>query len=185
MNPVLTREQKRAFVAALTPPFGTLHLMCDGDLISMYVYRHTPMAYRVAAYINGRFRGAWLNADTPCPEQKYLRRIARPLFKPAELADLRRVYGAKKVNNDPRYCREVVYFRHDWASGAAVIAHLARVCQSIRLATDAEVSAMIQAVAVGVAAVAAAPATEILDDTLLPSRLPNPIPNSPTAQEPA
>ena len=154
MSPPLTREQKRAFVAELTPPFGALHLICDGDLVSLTVYRHTPMAYRVATYVNGSIKGAWWDGDKSFPEQKYLRRIEKPRFKPSDLEFYRRLHGARKVAADPKYHEVLVYFSHDWASGGAVLAHLARVCQSIRAATEEEREAMLQASAVRIDAAA-------------------------------
>lgn len=134
----LSLAQRRTLAASLVPPYGRIDLICDGDWVSIITYRHRMMSYRVAVYVDGRFLGKWCNPQEPCRQQRYMRRMEKPVLTPADRVHLERIFGKKKVANDPKYQRKHVWFYPDFASGGAALAHLSRVCQDIREATEEE-----------------------------------------------
>ncbi|HMW56394.1 hypothetical protein [Accumulibacter sp.] len=138
----LTPAQQRKIAAVLTPPCGVVDLICDADWIRLEVQHARALTYRVFVYVNGDFRWAWSLAEEHHPEQKYMRRTATPLYGTADLERMRKIFGAKAVNGDPRYKKQFIFFRPDFASGRAALAHLSRVCATIRAPDEDEMRSL-------------------------------------------
>lgn len=134
----LSLAQRRTLAAILVPPYGRIDLLCDGDWVSLIVLRYQKMSYRVGVYVDGTFMGKWCNPQEPCRQQRYLRRSERSFLTPANRVQFEKLYGKKKVANDPKFNRKFVWFCPDFVSGEAALAHLSRVCQDIREATEEE-----------------------------------------------
>lgn len=136
----LTTDQRRALEEMLIPPYGSVDLMCDGDLISLRVIRVGGIVYRVFVFVNGLILGAWMFDGRACREQKYLCRREKSVYTSKDLALYRRLYGAKKVISDPEYRRVIVTICPDFPSARAALSHLSSVCDEIRIATEEEVA---------------------------------------------
>lgn len=119
--------------------------MCDGYLVSLQVHRFKPMAYRVMTYINGKFKHVWASSDKPAVEQKFLRKSVRPNVTPTQRKKVEKTLGKRYVAKHSYWSGTYTVYLPDWASGKAVINHLVKVCESIRIADKDEAKAMIEA----------------------------------------
>lgn len=129
----LTKEQKAAAIEKLSTTWGCITLMCDGYRVDLQVQRAQGLSYRVMTYINGMFSGAWTDAEKPTPEQKYLRKVTRPLYRAKDKALAEKVFGKRAIATDPRYSKTMTWWMPDWASGKAAINHLCKVSESIQI----------------------------------------------------
>lgn len=130
----LTKEQKAKLSAALSHPWGTVALICDGYRVDLQVQRAKAMTYRVMTYVNGQFLGKWVSDKEVFPEQKFLRKSIRPLASPAQKAKAEKILGKRVVAKDPWYNKTLTSYMPDWASGKAAISHLCKVCDSVEVA---------------------------------------------------
>jgi hypothetical protein len=131
----LSKEQIEVLDRSLSHPYGSgVKLLCDGFVVSLRVERVTPMRYRVITYVNGQFKGAWCNSSNEQPEQKFLRKLVKPICSPSIKRRAEKMMGKRAVKNDPFYSQTMTSYMPDWASGKAALNHLNRVCESIQLA---------------------------------------------------
>ena len=137
---MITKEQKAELSAALSHPWGSIELVCDGYRVALQVQRMKGgMTYRVMTYVNGQFLGKWVSGTEVFPEQKFLRKSVRPLASAAEKAKFEKAFGKRAVAKDPWFSKALTCYFPDWASGKAAIAHLCRVCESVEIAPAKEV----------------------------------------------
>ncbi len=129
----LTKEQKAAAVEKLSTPWGHLTLLCDGYHINLQVQRAKNLTYRVMTYVNGEFKYAWVLSDKEAPEQKFLKKMVRPLHTASYKKKMEKIFGKRAVAKDPQYSRVHTSYMPDWASGKAAINHLCKVCESIHI----------------------------------------------------
>jgi hypothetical protein len=130
----LSKEQRSALESALNHPYGSVCLICDGRDITLQVQRFSALKYRVMTFVDGTFKGAWTNCETPCPEQKYLRKSVRNLYPPAARAKLVKEVG-KKFAEKIGASKTLTMYWPDWPSGKAALGHLCKVCDSVEIAT--------------------------------------------------
>jgi hypothetical protein len=91
-------------------------------------------------YINGWFKGEWMQADKPVREQRYLRKSVRQMYSAAVKAKAEKEAGKRFVK---KYLSgTITLFDPTWSSGRAVIAHLCKVCDSIEILTNDELKAL-------------------------------------------
>lgn len=127
----LDKELKQSLIGALSHPYGMCRLMCDGFKIDLQVQRGKGMTYRIATYVNGVMKGTWMSASDAHPEQKFLKKVTKPLLKPREKAGLLKILGKRAAAKDAHYNATFSFFDPTWPSGRAVINHLEKVCESI------------------------------------------------------
>jgi hypothetical protein len=92
------------------------------------------MNYRVMTYVNGYFKGQWCNPKAEVPEQKFMRKLVKPLCSPAKKREAEKALGKKFVKSRPYYSETITSYWPDWATGKAALNHLNKVCESVQLA---------------------------------------------------
>ncbi|MGB6056318.1 MAG: hypothetical protein WBG17_13890 [Burkholderiaceae bacterium] len=130
----LTEEQKTELTRQLSHPWGAVDLMCDGYRIALRVQQSKALTFRVMTYVNGYFKGEWVRGKNPAPESKFLRKSVRPCISPAKRLKLEKMFGKRRVKNDPYWSGSVTLYLPDWPSGVAAINHLCKVCESVQIA---------------------------------------------------
>ena len=122
----MNKAELAALEAELAHPYSGARISHQGRLVSFHTVMVSPLRFAIQVYVGGSFKGAWCSAKTPCPEQLYLRRMDRPLHKPAELKGIKRVLGAKKFAE--MQARRWVWFSGVWPSAKTLCRHLAKAC---------------------------------------------------------
>lgn len=130
----LTREEKDLLAQKLSSPFGSVNLLCDGHKITLAVERSKGMTYRVMTYVDGYFKGVWMNPENNAPESKFLRKSVTPIISPAQKREDEKALGKRWVKSRPIYQQTSTFYMPDWASGKAALAHLCKVCESVQIA---------------------------------------------------
>jgi len=132
----LTKEQKTELAQKLTSPWGHVTLICDGFKVDLQVQRYTAMTYRVMTFINGEFKGLWVSSKNEHPEQKFLRKLVKPLYSPAFKAKLEKIYGKRAFAKEERFHLKLTSYVPDFPSGKAAISHLCKVSESIQVVPE-------------------------------------------------
>lgn len=129
----LTKEQKELVVSELSHTFGTALLKCDEDQVVLAVQCVKSLKYRVVMYINGYWKGEWLDTNKSFPEQKYLNRRVRALYSKAEIAHMQKKFGKRNTQKFMSINKTYVTYDFTWASGKMALNHLIKVSKSIEL----------------------------------------------------
>lgn len=132
----LTQEQKKKLIEQLSIPYGAVALRCDGYEIKLRVEAVKKLTYRVVTYVNGEWKGVWIDASRPCPEQKFLNKTERPFATPTQKAKAEKLFGKRAVAKDPFYTKKLVSYDISWPSGSRAINHLCNVCDSIEIVDE-------------------------------------------------
>jgi hypothetical protein len=132
----LTKEQKDELAQKLTSPWGRVELICDGYTVTLNVERYKALNFRIITYVNGQFKGEWINSKQSFPEQKFLRKEVKSLVSAAERKKAEKAFGKRWVAKDPLWSGKVTFFNCDWSSGKTAINHLCKVCESVQVAPD-------------------------------------------------
>jgi hypothetical protein len=133
----LTKEQKAECASSLDHPYGRVELVCDGRKITLNVESCKKLSYRVMTYVDGHFLGKWISGSEAHPEQKFLRKVVRPVYSASFKKKMEKAAGKRFVAQDPFYKKTVTTYMPDWASGKAAINHLCKVCESVELVSGA------------------------------------------------
>ena len=130
----LTKQQRDELAAKLNHPYGSARLKCDGRRIDLQVQRFGKgVSYRVMTFVDGEWKGTWMSAKTEHPEQKFMRKSVRPNLSPTKRKEAEKVFGKRRVANDPFWSGSVTIYCPDWSSGKAAISHLCKVCESVEI----------------------------------------------------
>ncbi|MCW3479714.1 hypothetical protein OL229_09085 [Neisseriaceae bacterium JH1-16] len=136
----LTTEQKQELINKLSTPWGSVHLLCDGSRIDLVVEPCKGLKYRVTTYVNGHWKGEWIDGSKSFPEQKFLNKSTRPLVKKADLEKMEKTAGKrlfkKMCAEDSYWTKTITLYNPSWASGKSAINHLCKVCDSIQVVTE-------------------------------------------------
>jgi hypothetical protein len=136
----LTKEQKADLIEKLFHPWGVVVLLCDGDVVTLSVQPAKGLRYHVVTHVNGWFRGAWVDPKSTAREQRYLRKVERPLYSAGERAKAEKDHGKRFVK---KYLGGTyTLFHGDWPNGKAPIAHLCKVCESIEIGSKDDLAAL-------------------------------------------
>lgn len=136
----IPKDVKAYLIARLDRPYGDASLMCDGHLINLEVRRASDksLRYVVCVYVDGVWKGEWCLERYTGPEQKFARRVERPLYKPAERAQLLKAgpaYGRKGSAERREFEAGVnttyVIYAPVFSSGRAAINHMLRVSETV------------------------------------------------------
>ena len=132
----LTKAQWASIKDTLSVPWGVVKLDVDGYKVSLYVKRVKPLKYEIFPYVNGEFKGVWLNGD--CEESKrFMRPMHVSLFKPSEKkAVLKHV--SKKVAKEfyGDLDKKFTVYQWGWANFDSMRRHLIANNTVIELAQD-------------------------------------------------
>lgn len=134
----LTKEQRDDLVAQLGHPWGDVRLICDGHVVALQVEREggNAIRYRVMTYVDGHFKGVWISSNTAAPEQKFLRKVVRPLYSSPRRKAIEKTVGKRRFASREYdgFRATITQYMPDWASGKAAIDHLCKVCESVEVA---------------------------------------------------
>lgn len=134
-----TAKQWQAWQRAAEQWLGTTELQCDGYRIRTYRQEVKRNQLGLVLYVNGQIKGIWCDARQPCPEQRFLRKRERYIFKAADRKMLKALSKTKKkelrrssplVDNPDA---KVIWFDVIWPSAKALRRHLEQVCESIEI----------------------------------------------------
>lgn len=134
----LSKAQKDELIERLSTPYATLELDCDGYRIGFQAQRDGKSGLRfvLAVFVNGWMKGEWMFFDKPCPEQKFMRRIDKPLFTKKEQAQWVKMdvaLGMKRKDAIAKAAKTLTHMSPYFPSGRAAILHLCRVCEEIKV----------------------------------------------------
>ena len=139
MTAKLDKEEVNKLVSLLTLPWGHVKLECDGYTVDLQVQRvKGGMTYRVLTYVNSEFRYAWAfpkDGKPLPPEAKFLRKSVVKNVSPARRLRLEKALGKRYVAKDPYFSGSATRYMPDWPTGRAVLNHLIKVCDSIKVVT--------------------------------------------------
>ena len=136
----IPKDVKAALIARLNSAYGGAELICDGYRINLEVRRvsETSLRYAVCVFVNGVWKGDWCQERYTGPEQKFARRVERPLHTPSERAQLLKAgpaYGRKGSAERREFEAGVnttyVIYEPVFSSGRAAINHLLRVSETV------------------------------------------------------
>lgn len=132
----LTKEQKQTILDELSHPYSRIQLKCDNDIITLVIEQvGKPLKFKVAVYVNGSFKGVWLNPDKQYPEQKYLYVRTKCFLKAEHKKFYLKNFGKKRLNE--RIKEETYTLYHTFfPSAKSAISHLCKVCEHIEIITD-------------------------------------------------
>ena len=131
----MTREEWAKVEKALSGTYGRAKLKVDGHEITFQRQLVDKNKLGVVTFVDGHFRGEWISADKPCPEQKFLRPGSRFTHKPKARAALKKIRKKTReewgdfYNPDSKWH----YFSPSWPSVTAIRRHYQKSFQSIEL----------------------------------------------------
>lgn len=133
----LTKEQWQVLENQLSYPLGRVKLRCDGYQISAYVEKSKGLKFEIMVYIDGEFRGVWLNGeDERC--LKFYRAIKHYLWRGKlreELKDDLRKRQTKESRDRYKEMLEEHFFTWVpyWPSASAFFRHIRKTCKQIEV----------------------------------------------------
>jgi hypothetical protein len=129
----LLKEQQADCIVKLSHPYGRVALLCDGRKITLSVEQYKGLSFRVMTYVDGHFLGKWISGTEEYSEQKFLRKVVKPIYSSAMRKKLIKIMGVRRFNTEPDYHKTYTVFYPDWHDGKAAINHLCKVCESVEL----------------------------------------------------
>lgn len=129
----MTKEDWQKVEKALTGTYGFAKLQVDGREAHFQRELVTKNRLGIVTYIDGQWKGVWISAKEEYPEQKYLRKIEKYAWTPAQRAELKKwpKKMLKKYGYDPDKKRH--YFSLIWPSANAIRRHYQKTFTSIEL----------------------------------------------------
>lgn len=131
----LSKEQKAFILKGLENQFNHIELNCDGFIIWLNL-RQFKMRLVIDIYINGVFKGEWLNLTKKHPETKYLPIKKTAMFTPKRKAEIIKSLGKREAKKlFPRLDDVIEHPTCFFNSPKAALSHLIKVSDSIELLT--------------------------------------------------
>lgn len=135
----MKREDWKVVEDKLRWPGASVHLRVDGKDVTLQVGTD-KMKMVIQVFVDGWFRGEWLNVEKPCPEQAYMLRGERFIFSKKGrdgAAKFAKRFGMREAqkyfgNTD----RKFLYFSPIFPSVRAVRLHYEKTFKSIELVTE-------------------------------------------------
>jgi len=136
----LTKEQKQELIDKLSFPWGRVKLACDGYQIDLVVERSKGLSYHVVTYVNGYWKGEWIDGSKTFPEQKFLHKVVRPVMTKAQREKMEKAVGKryfkKMCTEEPIWTATTTLYDIRWASGKSALNHLCKVCDAIQVVIE-------------------------------------------------
>ncbi len=139
MATTLAKEVKDKLIAELSHAFGCVQLICDGRKVTLNVEQTDSLKYKIGTYVDGMFKGSWV-IDESSPERKFLRVITKHAYSPAQKARFAKDLGKRALKKSEYMHRTYSLASPFWLSGRSAINHLCRVCDSIEVLPNRELS---------------------------------------------
>lgn len=131
----LTKEQKSLILSELNYPYGKVKLQCDNDIITLTVEQTKPLKFEICVYVNGSFKGIWLNPDEQHPEQKYLYVRTKCFLKEDQKKFYLKKIGKKGLDEKIKEATYTLYYAF-FPNAKMAISHLCKVCENIEIIVD-------------------------------------------------
>ncbi|MDY0164643.1 hypothetical protein [Desulfobotulus sp.] len=123
----MKNEDWKRVEQALSAPYGSATLMCDGYELTLFVF-HTKMRLEIAWYVNGKFRAEWLMEDTDI-RRRFARQSERRIHKGKHTAKDKALMKRIGMDLDAK----IQVYSWGWKSPGALIRHLKKTCQAVVL----------------------------------------------------
>lgn len=92
---MISKEEWEKIESMLTGAFGRVELSVDGFQVVLQIERVKNLKFGIVPYVNGEFRGSWLDTDNEIGKRFY-RPVSRFLHTAKFRADLIKIYGGKR-----------------------------------------------------------------------------------------
>ncbi len=136
----LTQEQKQQLIDRLGHQWGRVRLQCDGHQVDLVTERAKGMTWRVVTYVDGCWKGEWIDGRQSHPEQKFLNKRTKPAVTKAQRDKMEKAVGKryfkKMCATESLWTATSTIYDISWASGKTAINHLCRVCDSVQIVED-------------------------------------------------
>jgi len=129
----VTAEDWKKVEAALSGPFGRASFTVDGYALTLEVKQVKPLKFAVMVYVNGWFKGEWLQKD--CEERRrfYCPKTGR-VFSAASKARLTKGLSKRAIAQyHPNIDKTFSYWLPCWSSFGPLKRHLVANNKSIEL----------------------------------------------------
>lgn len=132
-------DWKKVEDGMLTHPLANPRLNVDGRTVRLHNVRDKQRIV-IAVYVDGWIKGEWLNPKKPCPEQAYMRKCEKNLFKKKEreeYAKFAKQFGKREAKKYlPDMTRTYVFFTPYFPSVRAIRLQYEKNFKSIELVTE-------------------------------------------------
>lgn len=134
----ITKEQWLKVSYALSHPYGSASLICDGYTVNLQVVSTGKLKFAIQPYIDGWSKGKWLLED--CEER---RRFMRPntmrLYTAKQIAEMTKGLSKSAVRKYmPGLDKKIPFYSLVWPGFAALKRHLIANNQVIEIGEDCE-----------------------------------------------
>lgn len=133
----LTKLQWQTLERQLTYPYASVKLKCDSHEIIARVEKAKGLKYSIMVYVDGEFKGIWLNGeDERC--LKFYRARKHYLWRGKLREELRDTLRKRRPKESRDYCKEMLekYFFTwvpYWPSASAFFRHIRKTCKQIEI----------------------------------------------------
>lgn len=91
----ITKEQWVQIEIELSRPQGHVEMLVDGFKVNLHVEWFKNLKYTIMTYVNGKFCGKWMNADSDEGKRFFCHKSSF-LFPAKFRADIIKIYGGKR-----------------------------------------------------------------------------------------
>lgn len=140
-----TKEQWEEIAKEMNSLFGSVHLKCDGYLLSTKMERDKNNRLYIVVYINGYIRGKWIEVVDD-PEQfsdipkRFYRHSSRQRMSAKELKVWEKLIGKRECKKKGYYGRRYLS-EPGWLKPGPLIRHLKKYNTNIQVLTADEYQA--------------------------------------------
>jgi hypothetical protein len=133
----LTPDQWKAVEKSLTYPHGRVELLCDGTTkVVAEVRRTKPLKFEVMVFIDGYWRGEWLNAEPARTEHRFLNPHERRMHSAKDVALYKKAFGVKRAREAAE--KSFRWFSPTFPTGKSFRRRISSTCTDIRLVDCSE-----------------------------------------------
>lgn len=132
MTSRLSREEIQRIDTELSLPYGCVVLRCDSETVTIQVQRAKPRRYDMMVYVNGWFRGSYLNEAAP--EHRFYRPSKIRAYSPSHRMHIEKQFGKRKARMYfPDLDKTKTIFLPTWNTPGSMLRHFARVSKAVTL----------------------------------------------------
>lgn len=122
---MISKDDWKGIEERLDHAYGSAKLKVDGYEISLSVEKGKNLRYEIMVYVNGWFRGEWLNND--CEERRrFFRRRSFYVYKRKQRESLRKLSKRLQKQMGIDLDKKLAYYTPYWPSFKPLKAHLLR-----------------------------------------------------------
>ena len=133
----ITKEQWQKVQEALSCPYGSAELICDGYKVNLQVVPAGNLKFEILPYINGVFKGVWLTKD--CEEQRrFMRPVNLRLYTVKQIAAITKGLTKSAIKKYmPNLDKTIKVYNCCWPTFTALKRHLIANNQVIEFGEEA------------------------------------------------